>query len=96
MQTTKLIFLVIPLALSGCAVPIMVSMGVGATSVAVNETTGKTVTDHTVSAINGQDCRIGRLGKENVCQDEIPQTKLKITTTGVVPSSVEEIQSRYR
>jgi hypothetical protein len=82
--------------LSGCAVPLMVSMGIGATSVAVNETTGRTVTDHTVSAINGRDCRVSRIGKEDVCQDEVPQFKFQVTTTTVIPSSVEEIESRYR
>jgi hypothetical protein len=82
-------------SLSGCAVPVMVSMGAGVASVAVNETTGKTVTDHTVSSINGQDCRVSRIGKEDICQDKIAQFKFKVITTNVTPSSVEEIQARY-
>ena len=82
--------------LSGCAVPIMVSMVTGATSVAVNETTGKTITDHTVSAVNGQDCRVSRMGKEDVCQTQVPKFQFQVTTTTVVPSSVEEIESKYR
>ena len=65
-------------------------------SVAVNETTGKTLTDHTISAVNGRDCRVSRMGKEDVCQDEYPQFKFKVVTTSVVPSSVEEIESKYK
>jgi len=82
--------------LSGCAVPVVVSMGIGAASVAVNETTGKTVTDHTVSAVNGRDCRVSRLGKEDICQDDVPKFQFKVTTTSVVPSSIEEIESKYK
>ena len=84
------------ISLQGCAVPVVVSLGMGAASVAVNETTGKTTTDHIVSAVNGKDCRVSRMGKEDVCQDEYPQFKFKVTTTSVTPSSVEEIQSKYR
>ena len=97
MQTTKLIFLAIPVLLSGCAVAPLVVTGVSVASVAVNETTGKSITDHTVSAVNsGKDCKVSRiLADQNVCQD--PNiVKLQITTTGVNPSSVEEIQAKYR
>ena len=94
MQTTKLISLSVIFALNGCAVPVMVSMGVGAASVAVNETTGRTATDHIVSAVNGKDCKVSRMGKEDVCQEET--APLKITTTGVKPTSVAELESRYR
>ena len=83
------------ISLSGCAMPLVVSMGLGAGSVAVNETTGKTTTDHIVSAVNGRDCRVSRIGKEDVCQDE-NQIKIQVTTTGVTPSKVSEIESRYR
>ena len=71
-------------------------MGIGTASVAVNETTGKTTTDHIVSAVNGKDCRVSRMGKEDVCQDEVPKFQFKVTTTNVVPSSIEEIESKYR
>ena len=87
--------LLVSFLLSGCAAPVFLT-GIGLGSVAVNETTGKTLTDHAVSAVNGQDCRVSRLGKEDVCQDEVPQFKFKVTTTSVVPSSVEEIESKYR
>lgn len=82
--------------LSGCAVPVAISMGVGAASVAVNETTGKTTTDHVVSAVNGRDCKVSRVGKEDICQDEVPKVKFQAVTTNTKPSSVEEIQSKYR
>jgi hypothetical protein len=69
-------------------------MSVG--SVAVAESTGKSVTDHTVSAVNNQDCRVGRvLKKEDVCQPNNTVT-LKVTNTGVTPSTVQEIENRYR
>lgn len=82
--------------LSGCVAAPLVITGVGMGSVAVNETTGKTLTDHTVSAVNGKDCRVSRLGKEDVCQNEYPQFKFKVVTTSVVPSSIEEIESKYK
>jgi len=95
-QTTKLIFLAVPILLSGCVAAPVLLTGLGVGSLAVHETTGKTLTDHTVSSVNGQDCRVIRAFKDqSVCQDE-NVVKLKITTTGVTPSSVEEIQSRYR
>ena len=75
----------------------MVITGLGIGSVAVSETTGKTMTDHAVSAANGgQDCRVGRiLKKEEVCQPD-GTVRLQVTTTGVKPSTLEEIQNRYR
>jgi hypothetical protein len=73
----------------------MVSVGVGAASVAVNETTGKTTTDHIVSALNGKDCKVSRAGKEEVCQDD-NQIKIRVTTTSVTPSSTQEIEAQYR
>ena len=80
--------------LSGCAVPVMVSMGVGAASVAVNESTGKTMSDHVVSSLNGRDCKISRVDKEDICQDNYG-IQIKITNTSVTPSTVKEIESKY-
>ena len=94
MQTTKLIFLIVPILLSGCVAAPLVITGVGAASVVVNETTGKTLTDQTVSAINGQDCKVSRAFKDQeVCQHKSITT---ITTTGVKPSSIAELEARYR
>ena len=79
--------------LSGCAAPLLLT-GLGVGSVAVNETTGKTIADNTVSAVSGQDCRVSRAFKDQaVCQDE---TAVKVTTTKTKPSTVAEIESRYR
>ena len=94
--TAKFLAILAVILLSGCAVPVVVSIATGAASVAVNETTGRTTTDHVVSAVNGQDCRVSRIGKEDVCQDEVVPITIKITTTGVTPSSVEEIESKYK
>ena len=94
--TVRILTVLTVISLSGCAIPVIASLGLGVGSVAVNETTGKTTTDHVVSAVNGRDCRVSRLGKEDVCQDEVPQFKFKVVTTTVTPSSVEEIQSKYR
>ena len=98
MQTTKLIFLAVPILLSGCVAAPLVLTGVSVGSVAVSETTGKSITDHTVSAVNGgKDCRVGRMFKDQaVCQDERPEFKLTVTTTGVKPSTIEEIESKYK
>jgi hypothetical protein len=78
------------------ATPLIIT-GVSVSSVAVSETTGKSITDHTVSAVNGgKDCRVARMFKDRaVCQDEYV-AKLKITTTGVKPSTIEEIESKYK
>jgi len=94
-QTTKLILLVFPLLLSGCAAVPLILSGVGLGGVAVNETTGKTITDHTVSSVSGQDCKILRAFKDQaVCQPNIPESE--VTTTGVTPSSIADIEARYR
>ena len=96
MQTTKLIFLAVPVLLSGCVTAPLVLTGIGIGSVAVSETTGKTITDHTVSTVSGQDCRVGRAFKnQDMCQDP-NLARLQVTTTGVQPSSIEDIESRYR
>ena len=95
MQTTKLISFVIPLILSGCVAAPLVITGVGAASVVTNEATGRTITDHTVSSVSGQDCKILRAFKDQaVCQPNIPESK--VTTTGVTPSSIADIEARYR
>lgn len=88
---------VIAVSLQACAAAPLVVTGLGITSVAVTETTGKTATDHVVSAVNGgQDCRVGRtLRNEDMCQ--APGTvKLDVVTTSTRPSSTQEIQDRYR
>ena len=85
------------LLLQGCAVPALISLGVSAASIGVNEATGKTVTDHVVSTVNGQDCKISRsLEHKDMCQDEVvipPVTNnkpivIRVTST----SSVDDME----
>ena len=81
--------------LSGCAAP-LVWTGLGVSSVVINETTGKGIVDHTASAVTQQDCRLPRaFNDQPICQDPA-LTKIQITTTGTRPSTVTEIESRYR
>jgi len=95
-QTTKLIFLAVPVLLSGCATPLVMT-GVGIGSLAVSETTGKSVTDHAVSTVHNKDCKVSRAFRnQEMCQPKATDTKLQVVNTGVTPSTVEEIQSRYR
>jgi hypothetical protein len=82
--------------LCGCATPLMLT-GVGIGSVAVSEATGKSVTDHAVSTVHNKDCKVSRaLRNQEMCQPKVTDTKLQVVNTGVTPSTVEEIQSRYR
>jgi hypothetical protein len=94
--TVRILTVLSVILLSGCAAPLVLT-GVSVGSVAVSETTGKSITDHTVSAVNGgKDCRVGRMFKDQaVCQDEYV-AKLNVTTTGVKPSTIEEIESKYK
>jgi hypothetical protein len=92
----KILCALLASCLCGCATPLMLT-GVSVGSVAVSETTGKSVTDHAVSAVNNEDCRVGRaFRQQQICQPKVTNTKLRVITTGVSPSTVEEIQSRYR
>lgn len=79
------------LLLPGCAVPVLLVSG---TSIGVNETTGKTITDHVVSGVNGKDCRIARTFRgDDICKEEVAE--LKITESKYKPSSVADIEKRY-
>jgi len=81
--------------LSGCAAPVIIT-GLGVASVATNEATGKGIADHAVSTVKNQDCKLARVLKDQaVCQEETPEIRVTVTTTGVTPTSVAEIQSRY-
>ena len=88
--------LVVVSLLSGCAAAPVIVTGMGIGSVAINETTGRTVSDHAVSAVRDQDCRLGRaFRQQDICQTD-GTIKLQVTTTGVEASSVQEIENRYR
>lgn len=80
--------------LPGCAAPLLVATGLSATSLAVNETTGRTVSDHVVSTVKGKDCKIARsLNGNDMCQEEV---KLQVTESQYRPSRTADIESRYR
>jgi hypothetical protein len=82
--------------LSGCAAAPVIVTGMGIGSVAISETTGRTATDHAVSAVAQRDCRVGRAFRdEPVCQSE-GTVRVHAVTTGVTPSTIEEIESKYR
>jgi hypothetical protein len=89
--------LLISLLLSGCAAPVLIMTGVGATSVGVNESTGKTVSDHIVSGINGKDCRISRsFDGKDMCQDEVQPVNVTVTESKYRPSTTADIEARYK
>ena len=90
------VLLVTAALVSGCAAAPVIVTGMGIGSVAVSETTGRTATDHAVSTLVQQDCRVGRAFRdEPVCQPE-GTLRVQTVTTGVTPSSIEEIESKYR
>jgi hypothetical protein len=92
LNTLKLTLAICAVLVSGCAASPLIALG----SLAVNETTGRGLTDHVVSAANGQDCRVGRaLRDQAVCQPNY-LTQLPVASTGVTPSSIAEIEDRYR
>jgi len=83
-------------SLSGCAGAPMLVTGLGVSSVVVHETTGKGIIDHTTSAATKKDCRLPRaLGNQPVCQDPVPN-KIQTATGSIKPSTVSEIELRYR
>lgn len=94
----KLGLLLLVVILQGCASAPLVLTGIGAGSIVVSETTGKSVTDHAVSAVNNQDCATVRYFKNQpVCQDypvtaDRPQTKPVTVLTE--DDNIKEI-SRY-
>ena len=92
----KLAVAMVAISLQACAAAPLVVTGIGIGSVAVTETTGKTATDHAVSAVAQQDCRVGRAFRdEPVCQPE-GTARVQTVTTGITPSSIEELESKYR
>jgi len=93
----KIAVAVVATSLQACVATPLVVTGLGIGGVVVSETTGKTMTDHAVSAANGgQDCRVGRVFKqEDICQAH-STVRLQVITTGVTPSTIQEIQNRYR
>ena len=66
----KKLLLSIPVivALQGCAGAMLVA---GVAGMATVEVTGKSASDHVISAVNGQDCKMSRkMQGKDVCQDQ--------------------------
>ena len=95
-RSTLPLILITAALLSGCAAAPVIVTGMGIGSVAISETTGRTATDHVVSAVAQQDCRVGRAFRdEPMCRPE-GTVRIQTVTTGVTPSTIEEIESKYR
>ena len=68
----------------------------GVASVGVNESTGRTVSDHVVSGINGKDCKISRsFDGQDMCQDSVTVPPVPVTESKYKASSTAEITARY-
>lgn len=86
--------LLLVLMLQGCAVGLLAA-GVG--SVAVTETTGKTITDHAVSTVNDKDCKVSRIFKdEKVCQDEPKASVTVVSAPSNAIATQEDIFSKRK
>jgi len=89
----KTFLLLTALLLNGCAVPMFIA---GVASVGVNESTGRTVSDHVVSGATGRDCRIARSFEgQDICQDTTVAPTLSVTESKYQSSSTAEITARY-
>ena len=89
----KYLAILIVLLLQGCAVPMFIA---GVASVGVNESTGRTVSDHVVSGATGRDCRIARSFEgQDICQDTTVAPTLSVTESKYQSSSTAEITARY-
>ena len=89
----KTFLLLTALLLNGCAVPMFIA---GVASVGVNESTGRTVSDHVVSGATGRDCRIARSFEGlDICQDTTVAPTLSVTESKYQSSSTAEITARY-
>jgi hypothetical protein len=74
----------------------MLINSLGIASITVQETTGKGIVDHTASAATQKDCRLPRaFNNQPVCQT-LASNKVQITTGSIKPSTVSEIELRYR
>lgn len=76
------LLLLIPVALlQGCAGAMLVA---GVAGMATVEVTGKSASDHVISAVNGQDCKMSRkMQGQDICQDaQIEQPKPPTVAAG--------------
>jgi hypothetical protein len=64
----KYLVILAVLLLQGCAGAMLVA---GVAGMATVEVTGKSASDHVISAVNGQDCKMSRkMQGKDVCQDQ--------------------------
>ena len=64
----KILLLIPVIMLQGCAGAMLVA---GVAGMATVEVTGKSASDHVISAVNGQDCKMSRkMQGKDVCQDQ--------------------------
>ena len=70
----KWVVILLVLYLQGCSgLPMMFA---GVASLTVSETTGKSVTDNALSAVNDKDCKTLRMfSSDPICQENIPQVQ---------------------
>jgi hypothetical protein len=75
--------------LQGCAGAMLVA---GVAGMATVEVTGKSASDHVISAVNGQDCKMSRKmqGKE-ICKDEGPKEISAVATVPTKNPSVDTV-----
>jgi hypothetical protein len=76
MQRHRILLVLAPLLLSGCAIPPAISIASYVIDGISYAATGKSVTDHGISAATGRDCATWRLIKgENPCKGEPTERK---------------------
>jgi hypothetical protein len=92
------------IALQGCAGAMLVA---GVAGMATVEVTGKSASDHVISAVNGQDCKMSRkMQGRDVCQDQpdiepvpvVADNKpivIRVTSTSTV-DDMEKIMSQRK
>ena len=70
-----------PFLLAGCALPPVVTLASLAADGVSYAATGKSTTDHAISAIAGEDCALLRAAKEQaVCKPDGPERKVLVST----------------
>lgn len=83
----KILLLIPVIALQGCAGAMIVA---GVAGMATVEVTGKSASDHAISAVNGKDCKMSRsMQGKDVCQDR-PDSEPDVTVAAK-PTPIPEI-----
>ena len=89
MLVNKLLLLIPIAMLQGCAGAMLVA---GVAGMATVEVTGKSASDHVISAVNGQDCKMSRkMQGQEMCKDEEPKGTVTVTTVPTKNPSVDAV-----